>query len=98
MPPNLQKHFGESRICTPKPQLAMCTACLKGFSFLMGRGGDGKKRPTKYNLSPVQIVIIKGHHMTQYTDAFPRRNCADFSGQGRALKGREIAQPFVLNN
>jgi len=64
----------------------------------MGRGGDGKKRPTKYNLSPVQIVIIKGHHMTQYTDAFPRRNCADFSGQGRALKGIEIAQPFVLNN
>jgi hypothetical protein len=62
-------------------QLAMCTACLKGFK-----------------LSPVQIVIIKGHHMTQHTDAFPRRNCADFSGQGRALKGREIAQPFVLNN
>jgi len=79
--PNLQKHFGESRIRTPKPQLAMCTACLKGF-----------------NLSPVQIVIIKGHPMTQHTDAFPRRNCADFSGQGRALKGREIAQPFILNN
>ncbi len=63
-----------------------------------GRGGDGKKRPTNYNLSPVQIVIIKGHHMTQNTDVFPRRNCADFSGQGRALKGREIAWPFVLNN
>jgi hypothetical protein len=39
----------------------------------MGRGGgeDGKKRQTNYNLSPVQIVIIKGHHMTQHTDAFP---------------------------
>jgi hypothetical protein len=70
--PNLQTDFGESRICTPKPQLAMCTACLKRFSFLNGKGGgDGKKRQTNYNLSPVQIVIIKGHHMTQHTDGFP---------------------------
>jgi hypothetical protein len=59
--PNLQKHFGESRICTPKPQLAMCTACLEGF-----------------NLSPVQIVIIKVHHMTQHTDAFPRETVQTF--------------------
>jgi hypothetical protein len=66
MDAQLAETFWGSRICTPKPQLAMCTACLKG------------------------------HYTTQHTDAFPRRNCADFSGLGRALKGREIGLGYQL--
>lgn len=102
MDAQLAETFGESRICIPKSQLAMCTACLKGFSLLnWGEGGGQGGWEWEEKVDKLQsISSSNSHHQgpsydTTYRCISKEKLCRLF-GQGKSFERKGNYSTFCF--